>query len=387
MPLHALFYALRHAVRHAWPRAALSAGCALALAGQACAAEVTVAHVSAFSGKLATASRDHNLGLHACLADHNLRAGADAHRVRLVSRDDGFDPARTAARVSELLASEQPLLFVGLSGSRNVKAALGAGLASAGVPILGVRSAAAELHAVPGLFHLRPAHSVEVTKLMEQLAALGVVRVSVVASDDADGTEAVQTARRMAQTLGQQLLGVHRYAPAALDLSAAVKGVHAAAPQAVLLVADTQASADFVKRFRAVNRSTFVVATSDTEAEVLVSLIGPELARGLGVAQVTPSPLRGNRALSRNFVALMTRLEVPSDRINHGAMGGYIACQVLLRALAKAGPRPTPASMSAALETVSDDLGGFSIAFRPGQRVGSGFVDMSVIDERGMLRQ
>jgi branched-chain amino acid transport system substrate-binding protein len=350
-------------------------------------AEVTVAQVAAFSGKLASASRDYNLGLNACLADHNVRAGANLHRVRLISRDDGFDPTRTAAEVSSLLQSDRPVAMVGFSGTRSVQAAMEAGLAREGVPVVGARSASSELRRLPGVFHLRPAHTLEVERLLAQLGALGVQRLSVVTSDDAYGNEALAVAERVASKHSVQLVGTHRYAARALDLSAAVAAALKVAPQAVLLVADTQVSADFVRRFRAVNRGTFVVAISDTEAEVLVSLIGPELARGLGVAQVTPDPQRGNRAVARDFRALMTRLQVPADRINHGSMAGYITCQVLLRALAKAGPQPTPASMTAALETVNGDLGGFTVSFGPGQREGSLYVDLSVIDERGMLRQ
>jgi ABC-type branched-subunit amino acid transport system substrate-binding protein len=358
----------------------------VAAAGQA--GEVTVAQVSAFSGKLATASRDYNLGLHVCLADHNARASPGLHRVRLLSRDDAFDPQRTAQQVLQLLKGEEPVAFIGLSGSRSVQAALDAGLAKAGMPVIGVRSASTEQHGVPTLFHLRPTHTLEVERLMSQVAALGVQRVAVVVSDDAYGSEAMAAATRATADLKLTLVGSSRYAPRALDLSAAVAAINLSSPQAVLLVADTQASADFVKRFRAINRGTFIVAVSETEAEVLTSLIGPEAARGLGVAQVTPDPHRGNKAISRDFRQLMTRLQVPADRINHGSMGGYIACQVLLRALAKAGPKPTAATMVTALESLTAlDIGGFSVDFGSRQRDGSSYVELSVIDERGKLRQ
>jgi branched-chain amino acid transport system substrate-binding protein len=352
------------------------------------AAEVTVAQVSAFSGKLATASRDYNLGLHACLADHNARAAAGDHRIRLVSRDDGFDPRLTAAQAAQLLRDERPIAFVGFSGARNVQAAMEAGITQSGVPVLGVRSASAELHRLPGLFHLRPAHTVEVERLLAQVAALGVQRVALVISDDAYGSEALAGAQAAAPALSLQLVAAARYAPRAVELGAAAAAVHQARPQAVLLVADTQASADFVTRFRAVDHSTFVVAVSDTEAEVLAALLGPKLARGLGVAQVTPDPKRGNRAVSRSFRELMARLQVPEDRINHGSMGGYIACQVLLRAVARLGPKPSAAAMVGALESLTAlDLGGFVVRFGPRQREGSRYVDLSVIDERGALRQ
>jgi ABC-type branched-subunit amino acid transport system substrate-binding protein len=371
-----------------WPNIGTALLAMFAAAAAAVAAEVTVAQVSAFSGKLATASRDYNLGLHACIADHNSRATPGEHRLRLVSRDDAFDPQLTAVQVDKLLRDEQPVAFVGLTGTRNVRAALDAGIGRDGVPVVGVRSASAELHRLPGLFHLRPAHTVEVERLLAQVASVGVQRVALVVSDDAYGAEAFDAAMAAVGPLKLSVVSTSRYAPRAVDLSAAAAGVHQASPQAVLLVADTQASADFVRRFRALNRSAFVVAVSDTEGDVLVSLLGPELARGLGVAQVTPDPRRGNRAVSRDFFALMQRLQVPDDRINHGSIGGYIACQVLLKAVARAGPKPTAASTVAALQSLGAlDLGGFVVSFGPRQREGSRFVDLSVIDERGALRQ
>ena len=59
---------------------------------------------------------------------------------------------------------------------------------------------------------------------------------------------------------------------------------------------------------------------------------------------------------------------------------------MLVEALRRAGPAPTRAKVVKALETLgSYDLGGITVNFSPNNRVGSRYVEVTVIGRSGRL--
>ena len=109
-----------------------------------------------------------------------------------------------------------------------------------------------------------------------------------------------------------------------------------------------------------------------------------EQAQGLAVTQVVPIP-RG------------IRLKVVSEYIDalkslgRGAptfygLEAFIEAKVLVEGLRRAGPRPTPASLVQALETMHDiDLGGYYVSYKADAHTGSTFVEIDVINSAGVV--
>jgi hypothetical protein len=59
---------------------------------------------------------------------------------------------------------------------------------------------------------------------------------------------------------------------------------------------------------------------------------------------------------------------------------------VLVEGLRRAGSEPTRAKVMAALETLHNfDLGGITVSYGPRERVGSNFVEVTVIGSDGKL--
>jgi branched-chain amino acid transport system substrate-binding protein len=59
---------------------------------------------------------------------------------------------------------------------------------------------------------------------------------------------------------------------------------------------------------------------------------------------------------------------------------------VLVEGLRRAGPRPTRAGVIRALESMrSFDLGGITVGFAPDNRIGSRYVEVTVISSSGKL--
>ncbi len=116
--------------------------------------------------------------------------------------------------------------------------------------------------------------------------------------------------------------------------------------------------------------------------------LAEEQMQGVAIAQVTPSPYKISGKLAKEFadtVAATKNLEVP---VSYAMMEGYIAAKVIVEAVRRQGARPTREGVVAALDAMDNfDLGGYLVAFKPGSRSGSRFVELSIISGAGKIRQ
>jgi branched-chain amino acid transport system substrate-binding protein len=364
--------------------AALSA--AVGLAG---AKDLVVAQVAPFGGNLAVAGRDFNLGAMIAFDEVNSVGGIEGQQLRLVSRDDGNRPADTVRHVTSLLKTEAPVVLIGLWGAESAQALLRYKiLEKTGVAVVGVRSGDASLRTEKSLFHVRASYRDEVLRMLEQVRTMGVSRIAIAHEDDAFGREALVVAREAVKGRPIKIETVVELKNVNQDATTAVKALATTPPQAVLLFANTNAAAAFIKPLRQSGSTSFILATSTVEIDNLVGQIGADLARGVSVAQSVPNPYKPTTSVARSMLSYMKLLGIAPERANFASLEGYISAQLVIEALKRAGSNPTPAKVSSALESIQKfNLGGFTVDFGPEQRSGSSFVELSVISTSGKARQ
>jgi branched-chain amino acid transport system substrate-binding protein len=355
----------------------------------ALAKDLVVAQVAPFGGNLAAAGRDFNLGALIAFDEVNAAGGVGGQQLRLVSRDDGYRPADTVRHVVALIETEAPLALIGLWGAESVKALLeNKALERSGLAVVGVRSGDTLLRGEKSLFHIRASYRDEVSRMVAQIATMGISRVAVVHESEPFGLESLAVAREGLKARGIELATVVPVKRDTLDLSAAVDALVAAEPQAVFMFANTNVAAAFIKPFRQRRASAFVLATSSVEADNLVGQVGAEFARGISIAQSVPNPYKATAAIARAMRNRMKLLGIAPERANFASLEGYVSARVVAEAIKRAGREPRPAQVASALEGLRQfDLGGFVIDFGPGQHEGSHFVDLSVISADGKVRQ
>jgi ABC-type branched-subunit amino acid transport system substrate-binding protein len=72
--------------------------------------------------------------------------------------------------------------------------------------------------------------------------------------------------------------------------------------------------------------------------------------------------------------------------VNYTSFEEFLGAKVLVEALRRAGPAPTRAKVVKALESLQGfDLGGVSVGYSPTSRVGSRYVEVTVIGANGRL--
>ncbi len=370
-----------------WLRAALAS--LLAVLAVTASADIVIGQVAAFSGPLAPTGTHMRAGAQLLFDAVNAEGGIHGARIRLLSADDGYKTEETVRLAREMLRNEQPLAFIGFVGTGNVEAMLDQKvLAEAGIPLISVRSGAETLvrRNDPFLFMTRASYAEEIDKITDQYATTGYKRFAVLYQDDAFGKGALASARESIQKAGGSLVAEGGYEKNTTHVAAAVKRIAAAQPQAVILIANTAASAEFLQQSRAAGNLAQYVALSVTDAAQVVQKIGADKAEGLALTQVVPDPGSHTVPLIREIQHNFRKFKPKDVTLNHTFVEGYLGAKVLVEALRRAGPEPTRRKLRDALEGLSQhDFGGVFISFSSRRHAGSRFVDITILNRSGKL--
>ena len=112
---------------------------------------------------------------------------------------------------------------------------------------------------------------------------------------------------------------------------------------------------------------------------------GLKNAHGLGISQVVPYPYRPQLPVVREYQTLLKKY-APDAEVNYTSFEQFLGAKVLVEALRRAGPAPTRAKVVKALESLqSYDLGGITLGYSPTNRIGSRYVEVTVIGSNGRL--
>jgi branched-chain amino acid transport system substrate-binding protein len=147
----------------------------------------------------------------------------------------------------------------------------------------------------------------------------------------------------------------------------------------VMLIASSKASADFIKGYRAAGANATFISLSNTSNNDYIKALGDQ-ARGAIVMQVMPSPFSGGTPLARDYAAAAAKARQP---ISYAGFYGFASARLLTQALSRAR-EPSREALLQALEGLGEvDLGGFRLRYGPGERIGSTYVDPTIITHDG----
>ncbi len=375
--------------RHILRRCAAVLSFAILPAAAGAATTLVIGQVAPYSGPLAPTGSHVGAGAQLYFDRVNAAGGIHGARVSLVTKDDGYKVPETVKLTRELIREAAPVALVGMVGTGNVEALVKEGiLADADIPVVGIRSGALSLVSpvVPQLFHTRASYAAEVDKIIRQLATTGIRRVAVLYQDDPLGLDGLAGAEKSLAHHKLELAVKAPYEKNTVKVEAAVKAIAAARPQAVVMVSNTAASAEFVKLARTAGIDAQLLTLSITDGPQVVKRIGKETAHGLSIVQVVPDPASRSLALTRDLQDDYKRFAPKGIELNHTLLEGYLAGKVLAEGLKRAGPNPTRKKLREALESIRNyDAGGLNIRFAPDSHAGSDYLDITILGRDGRL--
>lgn len=353
------------------------------------AADLVIGQVAPYSGPLAPTGSHMREGARLYFDHVNAQGGVNGARIRFVTRDDAYKAAETVRLTRELLAQSRPVALTGVVGTGNIAALVKEKvLDEADVPLVAMRSGATSLVKPPHpmLFHTRASYGAEVQKIVTQLTTTGSTRLAVFYQDDPFGQDGLASAEAAIAAAKANLVAKAGYPRNTTKVEAAVAAIAAAKPQAVIMVSNTAASAEFVKQSRAAGNDAMLFAMSVTDGPQVASLIGKDAAHGLAVVQVVPDPQSRALPVTRELQDLYKQNPPKDIELNHTLLEGFIGAKVLVEGLRRAGPNPSPKRLREALDGLRNfDVGGVVIDFSPANHSGSRYVDITILNREGRL--
>lgn len=369
----------------------LLAGCLAGLCGPTPAAastDIAVAQVAPLSGVLASTGAQMVLGGKIYFDWVNDNGGVNGARIKHIVVDDAYKVDETVRLTREVLANPEVVALFGYAGTANVSKLLADGVLDAGgAPLVAPYTGAEALRTPfnPYIFHVRAGYLDETEHMVHQVATLGMNRIAVMYQNDAFGKAGLAGVEAAAAKRTMQLVAAAAYERNTDDVKDAVKQIHAADPQAVIMVSVNRSTATFASQYRAAGGGAQLYNISVVDPAELVKLAGIKAVHGLGISQVVPYPFGANKPVVREYQTLMQKY-APGQALSYTSFEEFLGAKVLVEGLRRAGPAPTRNKLLKALEGMGNyDLGGTRVQYSPTNRIGSRFVEVTVIGGAGKL--
>lgn len=351
--------------------------------------EIVIAQVAPFSGPVSFYANEVHRGAMAYFSAVNSKGGVLGAKIRLISRDDAFDPNKTVALFQDLHRTEKPVAFIYPIGPANIEALLAQGIPKKlGVPLVGWIPGLYKLRnpVNPFVFHLGLGDDAEVEKLIAHIASIGLKEVGLVYWDERSIRDVILVAEEVALRLNLKISGKIPIAPKGEgDISQAVEMLVKKNPAAVIALLPVNETARLTAELRSRGSRIWIYAPSYNEAGALYRSAGGNLAVGVGLSQVVPNPFDSRRRLIRSYQEDLRKNEGVDVRFSSLSLEGYIAAKVIVEGLIRVGPNPSAVKLRNQLEGLQLDLGDLRFGYSPNQHVGLQYIDIGVVSNGGKL--
>lgn len=345
---------------------------------------ITIGTSLALSGPLANAGGEHVNAMQAAFASINKAGGVHGRELRLLNKDDGYQAAKTAANVKQMVDDNAAFALMSVMGTPNTGAILPM-VEKVGIPLLGPITGAASLRKAEHrfVFHLRPSYTDEVQRLVQQLVSMGLEDIAVVYLDNPFGKEVLANVQNTLQANKLKAVGTYALAVDGSNAVQVAQQVLENKAGAVFMGTTGTGSTDFVLALRNKSTSLPVIGLSVTFTERV--RLGKYLT-GLAVAQVFPSERATKFAVVRNYLASMEAAKLS----NPGGLGmeSWINAQIMAEGLRRAGRDVTRDKLRSALTSIhSFEVGEVLVNFGAnGPYVGTSSVKLGIFGADGFPR-
>ena len=337
--------------------------------------EIHIGMANALSGPASGLGVNLKAGSEAYFARINAAGGVNGRKIVLVSKDDGYEPEKTAAATRALIEQDKVFALFGYVGTPTSTAAVP--LASrANVPYLFPFTGAEFLRNPVNkwVFNVRASYFDETETMVERLTRdAGAKKIALFIQDDAFGEAGKAGINRALHRRNMKVAEEARYKRNTIEVDEGMAKIKAAAPDAVVFVGTYKPFVELIKKARAAGLKAKFMTVSFIGTADFIREAGAD-GEGVYITQVMPSPDNAAVPLVKQF-----QDDMKGGPVNYSSLEGYVNAAVLVEALKKSGANPTRAALVGALEGLSADLGGLKVAFSAASHQGAKDVFLTVV--------
>ena len=292
----------------------------------------------------------------------NEQGGIHKRKIRIIVRDDGYEPARCLYNTQQLILENKVFsLFCYVGTPTTVK--IIPLVNEAKIPLVGMFTGASRLRYPVNkyLINIRASYYQETKAAVDMIVKkMNLNRVAVFYQYDEYGFDGLRGAEIALKQYELKPVAKGSYVRGTLDVEAGLEKIIESDAQAVIMIGTYDSCAKFI-----------TIAKEREFSPVFhnVSFVGSkELARRLGnageeviVTQVVPPPKKSDSATPLpgvdEYITLLAKY-YPESKPSFVGLEGYINARVLVEGLKKAGPDITREKFIEAIESINDfDLG------------------------------
>ena len=301
--------------------------------------EILIGQTAALTGVAKGLGINMRLGVLAAFKEVNTAGGVHGRTLRLVSKDDGYEPEQTITNIHELIEKEKVFTLVGGVGTPTSKAALPI-VAKTSLLYIGPFTGASFLRTshLNTVINVRSSYAQETKEMVTRLRQdLNIRRIAVLYQNDSygfDGLRGVQAA--VQEVKGTKLVSSGSYRRNTLAVKTALLDIKRGKPRAVISIGSYLPVATFIKWANKIGmRSTVFMAVSFTG----VTPMSAQLKNNRGhvfVTQVVPPPDNLKSQLVVNYRKALKAVDAEAQP-GFISLEGYVVGRLVAMALKKAG--------------------------------------------------
>ena len=319
---------------------------------------------AALAGPSAALGQGMRHGILAAFEQVNAAGGIHGRKLKLVSRDDGYDPDRSLYQTKRLLEQDKVFALIGAVGTPSAISTISLS-GPRNVPLIGPFSGAEFLRSpdLRNVVNIRASYHAEAEVWIRHLTEdLQFRRIAIFYQDDSFGRDVLRGVKRALEKRGLELAAEGTFERNTRAVSSALRTIERAEPEAVIMVGTYGPCAEFIKLAHKRDFGPTFVTVSFVGANALARELGAE-GSGVIVSQVVPFPWDTSIQVVADYQAAEKAID-PTLTPDFVSLEGYLSGRLAAAALELVGPNPT---RSALLQTIRDvgrfDIGGHVLTF------------------------
>jgi branched-chain amino acid transport system substrate-binding protein len=356
-------------------------GLALAQTPPVTPSKIRVHHLGVLSkGPLVATNKEALSNAQAYFDKINRSGGVNGRQIELVLLDDQQEPTVADELSKKALDNNEVLAFF-LGRTSPTHQMLMKNAQPLGIPIVAPQVGPNFLYDPKQTiaYTVRASYEAELVRAIELQLKFARKKFAFLAANDSYGNPLVDAATKQLASASLKPI-VEKVDNRAADIAPGLKSFLEQKPDVVFLLCSATCASDFVKKYKAAGGSTQFITLSNNSSNAFLKGLG-EAGRGVIVMQVMPLPTSKSIRLSKEYSKLCAEAKIEPS---YNGLVAYVGARVIVEAIKRAGKNLNPESLKTALASMrSFDLGDFVISYGPDDRIGSEFVEETIISKDG----